>query len=149
MKAISYFNKATDGLGEPTAAMFYNDQPADKIFYQGMAWKKLGNKEKAQAIFNRLIEYGRAHRNDEVRIDFFAVSLPDLLIFEDDLNRRNQVHCDYIMGLGYLGMHKMEEAAGCFEKVLAADNMHFGARTHAQMIDGLLNLQMNNSNVKL
>lgn len=134
-KAGSFFTKATDGLSEPTAAMFYNDQPPDKIFYQGMAWKKLGNKEKAQAIFTKLIEYGKAHRNDEVKIDYFAVSLPDLLIFEDDLNVRNQIHCDYIMGLGYLGLNKNEEAAACFEKVLASDNMHFGARTHLLMIE--------------
>jgi tetratricopeptide (TPR) repeat protein len=133
-KANAFFSKATDGLSEPTAAMFYNDQPPDKIFYQGMAWKKLGNKEKAQTIFTRLIEYGKTHRTDEVKIDYFAVSLPDLLIFEDDLNIRNQVHCDYIMGLGYLGLSKTEEATACFEKVLARDNMHFGARTHWQMI---------------
>jgi tetratricopeptide (TPR) repeat protein len=143
-KANAYFTKATDGLSEPTAAMFYNDQPPDKIFYQGMAWKKLGNKEKAQAIFTRLIEYGKMHRNDDVRIDYFAVSLPDLLIFEDDLNIRNQVHCDYIMGLGYLGLNKKEEAVACFEKVLARDNMHVGARTHLQMIDaGLVNQIIN------
>lgn len=145
--ATEYFKKATDGLSEPTAAMFYNDQPPDKIFYQGMAWRKLGNKDKALSIFNRLIEYGQSHRNDEVKIDYFAVSLPDLLIFEDDLNIRNQVHCDYIMGLGYLGLQKMEEAAASFDKVLAADNMHFGARTHAQMIDGLMKIQINSSNV--
>lgn len=129
-KATEYFKKATEGLSEPTAAMFYNDQPPDKIFYQGMAWKQLNNHEKAQAIFSKLIEYGKAHRADEVKIDYFAVSLPDLLIFEDDLNIRNQVHCDYMMGLGYLGLNKKEEAISSFEKVLSRDNMHFGAKTH-------------------
>jgi len=134
-KATEYFKKATEGLSEPAAAMFYNDQPPDKIFYQGMAWIQLNNHEKAHVIFNRLIEYGKTHREDEVKIDYFAVSLPDLLIFEDDLNARNQVHCDYIMGLGYLGLNKTEEANVCFEKVLSSYNMHFGAKTHSDFMN--------------
>ena len=36
-----------------------------------------------------LIAYGEAHLFDEMKIDYFAVSLPDLLIFEEDLNRKN------------------------------------------------------------
>ncbi|HUP13628.1 MAG TPA: hypothetical protein VM187_15510, partial [Niastella sp.] len=65
--------------------MFYNDQQPDKIFYQGLAWHALGEKEKAKLIFLTLVDYGKAHLHDEVKIDYFAVSLPDLLIFEDDL----------------------------------------------------------------
>ena len=129
-KANDYFARATAGLTQPTAAMFYNDQQPDKIFYQGMAWKQLGNNERATAIFNTLIEFGKAHRDDDIQIDYFAVSLPNLLIFDDDLNARNQVHCDYMMGLGYLGVGDLSKARDCFEKVLINVNMHFGAKTH-------------------
>jgi tetratricopeptide (TPR) repeat protein len=129
-EAKEYFNKATDGLTQPTAALFYNDQQPDKIFYQGLAWQQLGDNDRASAIFNTLIEYGAAHRNDAIQIDYFAVSLPNLLIFDDDLNTRNQVHCDYMMGLGYLGIGEAAKAKDCFEKVLASDNMHFGAKVH-------------------
>jgi tetratricopeptide (TPR) repeat protein len=131
-EANLYFNKAAEGVTQPTAAMFYNDQQPDKIFYQGMAWKQLGDNDRATAIFNTLVEYGKAHRNDDIQIDYFAVSLPNLLIFDDDLHARNQVHCDYMMGLGYLGMGDLVKAKGCFEKVLSLDNMHFGAKTHAK-----------------
>ncbi|THU39691.1 DUF5107 domain-containing protein [Niastella caeni] len=132
--AIEFFTRATNGLSQPAAAMFYNDQQPDKIFYQGMAWRQLGNNERAAAIFKTLIEYGKTHRDDDIRIDYFAVSLPNLLIFDDDLNTRNQVHCDYMMGLGYLGMGDEVKAKECLEKVLVNDNMHFGSRTHLEMI---------------
>jgi tetratricopeptide (TPR) repeat protein len=145
-KANAYFKKATEGLSEPTAAMFYNDQPPDKIFYQGLAWKKIGKKEKASLIFNRLIEYGKTHMNDEVKIDYFAVSLPDLLIFEDDLNLRNKIHCLYMTGLGYLGLNETAAATAAFEQVLADDNMHFGARTHLNMI---AKLEMRNKKLEV
>jgi len=134
VKAAAYFTKATNGLSQPTAAMFYNDQQPDKIFYQGMAWLQLGDKEKASTIFNNLIEYGKAHREDDIKIDYFAVSLPNLLIFEDDLKVRNQVHCDYLCGLGSLGLGNEMGAKDCFERVLSNDNMHFGAKTHLAMV---------------
>lgn len=131
-KANTCLQKATQGLAEPTAAMFYNDQQPDKIFYQGLAWNALGEKEKANLIFSKLVDYGKAHVHDEVKIDYFAVSLPDLLIFEDDLTVRNQTHCYYMMGLGYLGLNK-KEAADCLTRALQNDVMHFGAKTHLDL----------------
>ena len=128
--ATQYFEKATHGLAEPSAAMFYNDQQPDKIFYQGLAWSKLGQEEKAGAVFRKLIEYGKEHLNDRVKIDYFAVSLPDLLIFEDDQNLRNRIHCHYLIGLGLLGLKEIENATVEFKTALQHDSMHFGVLTH-------------------
>jgi tetratricopeptide (TPR) repeat protein len=132
-KAKNYFEQATIGLDEPSAAMFYNDQQPDKIFYQGLAWRKLGENEKAGNIFNKLVQYGNRHLNDEVKVDYFAVSLPNLLIFEDDLNVRNQAHCLFIQGLGYLGTGKVDEANSAFANVLELDPEHLGAKTHINL----------------
>jgi tetratricopeptide (TPR) repeat protein len=136
-RAKEFFEKATKGLSEPTAAMFYNDQQPDKIFYQGLAWNKLGEKEKSTEIFSKLVEYGLSHLNDDVKIDYFAVSLPDLLIFEDDLNVRNKIHCHYMMGLGYLGLLKTEKAKAELKQALQQDVMHFGCKTHLKFIQQL------------
>ncbi|MFL5660530.1 MAG: DUF5107 domain-containing protein, partial [Ktedonobacteraceae bacterium] len=57
-KAAAYFSAASQGLEEPASAMFYNDQPPDMIFYQGLAWLKLGNLKQAKRRFNKLIDYG-------------------------------------------------------------------------------------------
>ena len=138
--AVLYWNKATQGLSEPSAAMFYNDQQPDKIFYQGLAWEKLGNRAYAEKVFTNLVNYGKAHENDEIRIDYFAVSLPDLLIFEDNLNKRNYIHCKYISGLGLLGLKHFKEAEETFSTILKHDAMHFGAKTHLRLLDTLKNL---------
>ncbi|WP_346317930.1 DUF5107 domain-containing protein [Chitinophaga sp. YIM B06452] len=130
--AQAYFRKATEGQYEPAAAMYYNDQPPEKIFYQGLAWEALGQQAKAAAIFRKLIDYGEAHGNDEVKIDYFAVSLPDLLIFEDDLSQRNAIHCEFMKGLGYLGLKETASAVACFRKVLG-QGFHPGAKTHLNL----------------
>jgi hypothetical protein len=69
-------------------------------WWEGLLMGSLGQ---GQAIFARWRKYGQQHLTDELKRDYFAVSLPDLLLFEDDLSRRNALHCRHLMGLGYLG----------------------------------------------
>lgn len=110
--------------------MFYNDQQPDKIFYQGLALLQLNRETAARSRFNKLIDYGEQHLFDEVKIDYFAVSLPDLLIWDDDLNRRNRQHCRYLIALGQLGLGNKEQARNLFRQVLEEDGYHTGAQVH-------------------
>lgn len=122
--AKEYFVRATKGSAEPAIAFFYNDQQPDKIFYQGLAWRKLGEEDKARSRFNKLIKHGEQHLFDKVKIDYFAVSLPDLLIWDDDLNVRNLIHCNLVMGLGYLGLGDKEQARKFLSEVVRLDINH-------------------------
>lgn len=133
-KAKEFYHKATQGLTEPGAAMFYNDQQPDKIFYQGLAWRKLGEEDKAKAIFENLYNYGTSHMDEEAKIDYFAVSLPNLLIFEDDLQTRHQIHCLYISALGLAGLSKTSDSENALREILKQEAMHFGAQTHLALI---------------
>ena len=132
-RARDLFERASHGLSEPTSARYYNDQPPDMIFYQGLAHRRLGREDQALAIFRRLVEYGERHMDDDVTFDYFAVSLPDFLVFDEDLGQRNRVHCHYMLALGHLGLGDRERAAGHFAQVLAADVNHLGAATHQAM----------------
>jgi len=129
-----HFQKASVGLSEPTSAMFYNDQPPDMIFYQGKALEKLGCADEANAIFQRLIDYGSSHIDDHITIDYFAVSLPDFLVFDEDLDKRNRIHCHYMMALGCLGLGKLDEATQNFKTVLSENVYHVGGTVHQKML---------------
>lgn len=132
--ATAAFKEAVEGDITLGNAMYYNDQQPDKLFYQGLAWRKLGHPKKAARIFTDLINHGRTHENDQVTIEYFAVSLPNLLIFEDDLDLRNHLNCLYLQGLGQLGAGDLKPAESCFKKVLEQDQTHLGAVSHLQMI---------------
>src|SRR5690606_34815680 len=84
----------------------------------------LGLEDKAKSRFNKLIAHGKKHLFDTCRIDYFAVSLPDLAIWEDDLDVRNRIHCYYVIGLGELGLGNIEEGKKYLEKVLQLDINH-------------------------
>ena len=114
--------------------MYYNDQPADMILYQGLANRALGREERARSRFHTLISYGEKHYYDQVKIDYFAVSLPDLQLFDEDLTLRNRAHCEYLMALGSYGLGDTERAGKCYDAVLAIDCAHQGAILHKQLL---------------
>lgn len=128
------FKNAELGVDEPAGAMYYYDQPADMILYKGLANRKLGNTNAACVCFNKLMDYGEKHLYDKMKNDYFAVSLPDFLIFEDDRNQKNRAHCHYLMGLANVGMGNKEEAAVQFKKALQYDFNHQNCRIYLKMV---------------
>jgi len=134
-EAKECWERASSGNDEPQVAVFYNDQQPDRIFYQGMALLKLNQVEKANQKFKKLIEYGESHLNDKVKIDYFAVSLPDLSIWEDDLDKKNKIQCLYLMALGLFGLKSIGDADEKLKQVLALDKSHQGAIIHRKMIE--------------
>lgn len=133
-EAETLFLQASVGNSQPAAAMYYNDQKPDKIFYQGLALRKLGREDEARGRFNNLISYGEKHVYDVFKMDYFAVSLPDLQIWEDDMNKKNRIHCNYLMALGHLGLGNNEKAMKYFDIAAEMDNNHQGVQIHREMI---------------
>ena len=133
-KAVEYLERAAAGDEEPASAMYYNDQPADLIMYEGLANRELGRETRATSRFYKLISYGEKYYYDEVKIDYFAVSLPDLQLFDEDLTVRNRAHCEYLIALGNYGLGNYDKAAEYYDKVLAIDSAHAGAVLHKRMI---------------
>ena len=128
------WERAAEGPEDPSPAIFYNDVPPDKIFYQGMALLKLGMKEEANKRFKKLLMYGNLHMNDDIKLDYFAISLPDLLIWEEDLNIRNKVNCYYLIGLGNLGLGELDKASAALKKVMELDLYHLPGFIHQKMV---------------
>ncbi|MCD7963603.1 MAG: DUF5107 domain-containing protein [Rikenellaceae bacterium] len=124
IQANNFLMKATIGSNEPQQAFFYNDPQPDSIYFQGLAWEALGDMEKSRSCFNKLIDHGKKHLFDKCKIDYFAVSLPELSIWEDDLDKRNRIHCYYVMALGYNGLKQFDEAVNYAQKILESDPCH-------------------------
>lgn len=118
------FEKATVGPQEPAAAMYYNDAKPDKIFYQGLALLKLGRVGEAHGRFYKLLNYGKNHLFDNVKMDYFAVSLPDLQIWDGDLNEANRVHCLFMLALGYYGLGDKDRSLRYLTEASRLDHNH-------------------------
>ncbi|WP_395549303.1 MULTISPECIES: DUF5107 domain-containing protein [unclassified Lacrimispora] len=132
--ARAYFETAGVGTDEPAGMMYYNDQPADMIYYQGLAKEKLGKPVEARARFYKLLDYGEQHMFDPMKIEYFAVSLPDFLIYEEDLDKKNKAHCNYLIGLGKMGLGDMKGAKKALEETIRLDHVHLNAIRYLNMI---------------
>ena len=133
-EARRWWEMATHGPQEPAAAMYYNDAKPDKIFYQGLALLKLGRRAEANGRFHRLVDYGKQHVFEKQVMDYFAVSLPDLLIWEDSLDRKNEIHCKYMLALGHLGLDEQTKASRYLDEVSGMDINHQGIQALRLML---------------
>ncbi len=103
-KAREMWQLGTAGPTEPAAALYYNDAKPEKIFFAALCYRALGQEDKARGLFYKLKNYGEQHYYDHVTMDYFAVSLPDLLVWDEDLDVRNRRHCENMIALGKKGL---------------------------------------------
>ncbi len=128
-KATEEWTLGTVGPTEPAPALYYNDAKPDKIFFAALCHRALGHEQQALSLFHKLVSYGEQHLFDQVRMDYFAVSLPDLLIWEDSLDLRNQIHCKYLLALGHYGLGNHQKSRRYLCEVIALDINHQGAQS--------------------
>ena len=133
--ARSYFEKASTGLEEPSSVLYYNDQPSDTILYQGLANEELGNRAAARKCYHQLLAFGEKHIFDNVTYDYFAVSLPEIEVFPENIKERNDIYCQYLMALGNIGLEEKEKAAEILHKILATKPDYQGAVCHLPLAE--------------
>ena len=102
---------------------------SDMTFYKALALRELENESQAVLLLNQLLEFASRQIHATPTIDYFATSLPNFLLFDDDLKKRNQIHCQYLAGLAKLGLGRTEEAVADLHEVLALDINHRWAQT--------------------
>ncbi len=134
-QAREYWEKASVGLKEPAGMMYYNDQPADTILYQGLACERLGYSSQARSRYHKLISYGEKHLFDEVLYDYFAVSLPDTMVYENDIVLNNEIYCTYLLALGKMGIGDEETAKKKLEYILTRIPDHQGVIRHLSLLE--------------
>jgi tetratricopeptide (TPR) repeat protein len=121
-------------MGEPAeAAKLWNDIAGGRAdgpfeYYRAVALRALGREEEALAAFRQLLKAAEAAVSAEVKIDYFATSLPSFLLFEDDLQKRNTVECLFVRGLAKQGLGLRAEAAADLQEALGLDRNHLWAQ---------------------
>jgi tetratricopeptide (TPR) repeat protein len=122
------WSEASRGMRAPSAALYYNDQDPATIAWQGLALRALGRERAARERFTTLVRFGADHLRDPVEIDYFAVSLPEFQVFDDDLARRHEVNCRFLRALGWWGLGARARARAELGRVLVLDPAHQAAR---------------------
>ena len=133
---LDYFSGvALQDLGEVEKAREYWQKAAltqtgntEMTFYKALALRELKNESQAVSLLNELLEFASRQIQVTPKIDYFATSLPNFLLFDDDLKKRNRFHCLYLAGLAKLGLGQTAEAIANLRESLDLDSNHLWAQ---------------------
>jgi len=130
---------AFDGLGQRqlarlhwlAAADFKGDFQEMKVrafsemtYYSARSLEKLDRAAEAGRLLRGLLKYARKLQKTPARIDYFATSLPTMLLFEDDLNFRQETTALFLQAQALLGLHRQAGAKTLLRRVLQRDPNH-------------------------
>ena len=82
---------------------------SEKTYYSALSKRKLGEDAECDNILDNIRTYAEALLNKRASIDYFATSLPTMLIFEDDIQQRQDISA-------YIMLSQVHMARGAFSE---------------------------------
>jgi tetratricopeptide (TPR) repeat protein len=122
-EAASWWHRATRQRGD--FQQMSVRRISDMTYWTAMAHLRLGSSQ--LALFREILEYSIELERTEAKIDYFATSLPAMLLFEDDLQRRNRVQALFLRAQALSGMGNNDQAVASLMDLLRLDCNHAGA----------------------
>ena len=100
---------------------------SDMTYWTALAYKALGEDAIAGDLFEQILNRSFELEKETPRIEYFATSLPAMLLFEEDLVKRNKIAALYLRSQAWAGMGRYREAEDALQALLSMDSNHAGA----------------------
>jgi tetratricopeptide (TPR) repeat protein len=97
---------------------------SELTYYSALSLEKLGNRAQARKLLLNLLDYARQLQKSTARIDYFATSLPTMLLFDDDLQFRQETTALFLQAQAFLGLGRKTRAKSLLQTVLRRDPNH-------------------------
>jgi tetratricopeptide (TPR) repeat protein len=97
---------------------------SEMSYYSAMAVQRQGDRSGARRRFEALLNHARELENSTATIDYFATSLPTMLLFDEDIQDRQTTTARFLKAQALLGLGRRREARAQLEQVLARDPNH-------------------------
>jgi tetratricopeptide (TPR) repeat protein len=97
---------------------------SEMTYYSALAWEKLGQRAKANRLFRDLLGYAQKLQKARAKIDYFATSLPTMLLFDDDLQQRQETTALFLQAQARFGLGQKARANQLLSVVLKRDPNH-------------------------
>jgi len=97
---------------------------SEMTYYSALASEKLGQRGKAAKMFRELLAHAQKLQKSQAKIDFFATSLPTMLLFNDDLQFRQKTTALFLEAQAQSGLGRATKARGLLQTVLKRDPNH-------------------------
>ncbi len=97
---------------------------SEMTYYNALALNRLDRGQEAEQLLRSLLAYAEDLVQQKAKIDYFATSLPAMLLFADDLQKRNTVAATFLQAQAWLGLGDRQKAEHLLEEVLGLDRNH-------------------------
>jgi tetratricopeptide (TPR) repeat protein len=132
--ALSHMGREKEAHDHWTRAAV-NDGPITWLsYFRAMSLEALGRESEATTLLKDMRAFAEQRKGQEAKIDYFATSLPNLLLFEDELQKRNDVEHLFVLALAELGLRNTKRAQELFNQVLSLDCNHLAAQLEQQAL---------------
>jgi tetratricopeptide (TPR) repeat protein len=99
-------------------------QYSEMTYYSAGALKLLGRPAEARQLLRALLRYAKHLSSREARIDYFATSLPAMLLFSDDLAKRNSIAALFLEAQAAIALGYSRRGHRLLNRVLQLDLSH-------------------------
>lgn len=94
---------------------------SEMTYYSALSLQKLGKRNEANKLLHELLAYARKLEKSEANIDYFATSLPTMLLFDDDLKYRQKTTALFLRAQATLGLGNIAAAKKLLNEVQKRD----------------------------
>jgi tetratricopeptide (TPR) repeat protein len=101
---------------------------SEMTFWSALALRRLGRSEEADALLVAILAYAEALERKPPTIDYFATSLPAMLLFDEELGKRQHITAMFLRAQALLGLRRNAEAQAALDEVLRLDRSHAPTR---------------------
>ncbi len=105
---------------------------SEMTLYSALSLKCLSRADEAEALLLSLLAYAVELEASPAKIDYFATSLPTLLLFDEDLQERQITTARFLRAQAFHGLGRSDTARELLREVLSRDPNHALARDLAQ-----------------
>lgn len=116
-EARAAFGASADEEGDFAEMAVTSHSPLS--YYRGLSLRELGLDGEANAIFHSLRDFATTRLGETAGIDYFATSLPNLLVFDEDLQARRDAENRLLIALAEFGLGQSDAALAQLRQVLA------------------------------
>jgi hypothetical protein len=97
---------------------------SEMTLYSALSLTKLLETARAKKLLRQLLAYGKTLQRAHAKIDYFATSLPTMLLFDDDLQFRQETTALFLQAQAHLGLGNKRLARALLQTVLERDPNH-------------------------
>lgn len=99
-------------------------QFSEMTFYSAMSLKSLRKLKRSERLLRNLLAFAKNLEKSEAKIDYFATSLPSMLLFEADLQADQTSAARFMQAQALAGLGKKQKAKKLISELIESDPSH-------------------------